>query len=131
MCCFVCRCHHAKNARSIDIKTITAQELKSKLEKDPTLMVINTLSREAYDDCHIKGSTSIPLNDLLTVTRNWDKNKEIIVHCAQYSCPISKQAYKLLIDNGFKNVSAYEGGMREWAQKKFPSEGSCKMEYLK
>lgn len=93
-------------------------------------LLINALPAESHADCHIKGSINVPLNKLEEFAKNLDKNLEIIVYCARYACPISKNAWHLLHKMGFANVRAYEGGMLEWHQAGLPSEGPCKAEYL-
>ena len=95
------------------------------------ILVINALAKEYYDDCHIKGSISIPLNELANYAKKLDKNQEIVVYCATYDCPVSKKAWHLLNDLGFKNLKAYEGGMNEWLKIGFAYEGACKSDYLK
>lgn len=94
-------------------------------------LIINVLAKENYEDCHIKGSISVPYDQLEKYAQKLDKNQEIIVYCAHYQCPRSREAYKLLHKLGFKNVRAYEGGIREWFQLGLPVQGSCKADYLK
>lgn len=94
-------------------------------------IIINVLPRSSYDDCHIKGSINVPLDDLEDYVAEFDKNQEIIVHCAKYDCPISRKAFRLLKMLGFGNVKAYEGGIVEWFQLGYPVEGPCKQETLK
>lgn len=113
-----------------NIRTITAEELKGKIGKSQELTVINALDKETYDDCHITGSINIPLNALQDRVKDWDRNKEIVTYCAQETCPVSRKAFELLASMDFTNIYAYEGGMREWHQKGFPSEGACRADYL-
>jgi rhodanese-related sulfurtransferase len=113
-----------------NIRTITAEELKGKMGKNNGLTVINALDKETYDDCRITGSINIPLNVLKDRVKDWDRNKEIVTYCAQETCPVSREAFEILASMGFTNIYAYEGGMREWKQKGFPSQGACKAGYL-
>ncbi len=113
------------------MNTISRDELAAKLGS-PWLVVINVLSVPAYDEIHIKGSISIPRNEL--EAGRWqelDFTKELVVHCSNYDCEASKVAAKLLEEKGF-DVSAYEGGMKEWAEARLPTEGRLTPEeYLK
>lgn len=93
-------------------------------------LLINVLNKRSYTDCHIPGSINIPLDELASTAKNIDKNQEIIVYCAQYSCPLSRKAWHLLNDMGFTNVRAYEGGAREWKEKEWPLEGACQADYF-
>ncbi len=104
------------------MNTISRDELAAKLGS-PWLVVINVLSSLAYDEIHIKGSISIPRNEL--EAGRWqelDFTKELVVHCSSYECEASRVAAKLLEEKGF-DVSAYEGGMKEWAEARLPTEG--------
>lgn len=94
-------------------------------------LLINVVFESGFRDCHIPGSVSVPLPDLERGSAKFDKDQEIIVYCGSYDCPMSKKAWHLLHDLGFTAVKAYEGGMREWYQLKYPVAGECKAEYLK
>jgi rhodanese-related sulfurtransferase len=95
------------------------------------MYLINVLSPEAYEDCHIKGSINVPLDTLAEYSEKLPKNAEIIVQCASYVCPMSRRAWRLLKDKGFTNVKAYEGGTAEWYALGLPTEGPAHGAYLK
>ncbi len=124
-----CSCDTSNNKNNII--TISAPELKKKIEQKSDLMVINVLNEKFYRDCHIKGSTHIPLNRLKSEVLDWDKNQEIIVYCANYMCTTSSAAFKILQKMGFKNIASFEGGMKEWKDKNFSYGGPCVLDYLK
>lgn len=111
-------------------KLISAQNLKEKIDNNVDVTVINVLSSEYYDDCHITDSINIPLDRLLEIAAHWDKDKELVVYCAQKSCPKSHEAYELLMNMGFTNVYEYADGIKDWFQKGYNSTGTCKMPYL-
>lgn len=113
------------------MNTLTAQELKKKMEETSGLLVINVLSPEAFQDCNITSSVNIPLAVLEEETKEWPKHKKIVVYCAHDQCPASRQAYELLTRLGFHNVFAYEGGIKEWHQKGLPTQGACQADFLK
>jgi len=94
------------------------------------LLVINALAKKYYDDCHILGSLSIPLDKLEAYARTLDKKTPIVVYCASYSCPVSEKAWRIFDALGFTSVWAYEGGLAEWSQKGYPCAGACQEEYL-
>lgn len=97
---------------------------------DKKLMVINVLPKDYYTDCYIKGSISVPLEELRTFAENLDRETPIVVYCASYSSTASSQAWQLLDSLGFENLWSYEGGMSEWYYFKYPMEGACSKEYL-
>ncbi|HKT21895.1 MAG TPA: rhodanese-like domain-containing protein, partial [Nitrososphaerales archaeon] len=51
-----------------------------------------------------------------------DKRKEIVTHCSSFTCTASRETAEFLEQQGY-NVKAYEGGMREWAESRLPTEG--------
>jgi rhodanese-related sulfurtransferase len=115
----------------ISKNVITAQQLKEKIAHLPDILVINVLDHETYLDCHITGSVNIELDHLLEHMAGLDKDKEIVLYCANASCPKSGQAYELLHDLGFTHLYAYSNGMKDWFAKGFDCTGMCAMGYLK
>ena len=95
------------------------------------IRVINVLSKDVYDDCHITGSVNVPLDDLVEYGKDIPKDAELVVYCANYMCPMSKRAWRLLKDQGFSNVRAYEGGASEWYSLGYPTIGPATQQYLK
>ena len=109
------------------MKTISKDQLKEKLGS-PNLTVVNVLAPESYDRIHIKGSISVPKSKLMAGEwQQLNRNEEIVVHCSSYTCDASREAANFLEEKGF-NVSAYEGGMKEWAEADFPTEGKVSPE---
>lgn len=105
------------------MKSITKDELSAKLGS-PWLVVVNVLAPPAYDKIRIRGSISIPRKELEEGRwKELDFTKEIVVHCSSYECEASREAAKFLEAKGFE-VSAYEGGIKEWAEAGLPTEGS-------
>ena len=102
---------------------MSRDELASKLGS-PSLVVVNVLAAGAYAKIRIKGSISIPRNELEQGRwRELDRSKEIVVHCSSYECEASRVAASFLEEKGF-DVKAYEGGIKEWAEAGLPTEGT-------
>lgn len=112
------------------IPLITAQELYEKMAQDSSLLVINVLSEKWYKDCHIQNSINVPLDKLIYMTDSFNRDQEIIVYCALDACDASEKAYVLLRCLGFTNVSDYHGGIKEWYQLGYPTNGPCAAAYL-
>ncbi len=94
------------------------------------VMLINVLPKDMYDDCHIKGSVNVPLDNLESFAKSLDKDQPIVLYCSSYSCTASAKGWRMLNALGFKNLWAYEGGMNEWFHADFPSVGNCTAPYL-
>ncbi len=96
-----------------------------------SLLLINVLDKLSYEDCHIPGSISVPLEKIPEFAQGlMDKNQKIVLYCASFSCSASRKAWHLIHDQGFKNVWAFEGGMAEWKQYGLATEGDCTLSYL-
>lgn len=98
--------------------------------KEQSIVLINVLEKEQYDDCHIQGSHHVDLAQLDSFMRSTAKNATIIVYCSNYLCSSSDYVAGRLRVAGFKKVFVYSGGMAEWFQHKLPVEGPCKAMYL-
>lgn len=113
------------------MNTITAEELKDLIEtEEENLIVINVLNPDSFESCRIAGSINMPIHDRENFrqrARNLDKDKKIVVYCASYECPASRKAYEELVAMEIldeDNLRAYEGGVKEWQEKGFPTEGT-------
>ncbi len=103
------------------------------------LKIVSVNDEDVYKDAHIKGDIRIPyekITNLEQVTEGWDKNTPVVVYCTDYACTASKTFAKALMEHGFTNVAAYEGGIAEWYQlnlkdKSYPFEGPAQESYLK
>ena len=95
-----------------------------------SVVLINVLPPQTFNDCHIPSSINIPVDNLEAASKKLSKDQEIIVYCARYTCNASRNAWHMLKKLGFDNVKAFEGGMLEWYQAGLPSEGACKLDYL-
>lgn len=120
--------HKSHNASSVQV--ISAEQLREKIDQYPDLTLINVLDEQTYVDCHITGSINIPFDRLVESLASWEKDKEIVLYCAQSSCPKSSQAYELLADLGFTHLYEYEGGVKDWYKKGFDTTGTCTLKYL-
>lgn len=98
-------------------------------KKDSAVLVVNVLSKNLYDDCHIPGSIQVDFNDIVKASDKWSKNTKIIVYCANYSCSASASAVRSLREKGF-DAYEYAAGMAGWKQAGFPVEGSAVSPYL-
>lgn len=112
------------------INAISAQDLSAKMAQNPNLLVINVLSQNWYNDCHIAGSINISLPEFIYKVGSFDRNQEIVVYCALDECDASEKAYILLHCMGFMSVLDYIGGIKEWFRLGFPVNGPCQASYL-
>ncbi len=101
--------------------------------KKSGVVMVNVLGKALYDDCHVKGSINIPMEDEKAFIERCEaeiaKDATVIFYCSNYMCSASGYAQQLLSEKGYKTY-AYEGGTAEWYQAKRAVEGVCKQGYL-
>jgi rhodanese-related sulfurtransferase len=99
------------------VESISAQELKKKLDSGDDFKLINVLTEESFRKEHIPGSINIPYTEIAQHKDELDKDEEIIVHCSDEKCDASPTAANKLEKLGYEDVKDFEGGMREWKEK--------------
>lgn len=110
-----------KHERYPDVKTVSKEELLTKIQSGAPVQVVNVLGPGAYKLGFIKGSLKIPYNEIEKRSGELDKSKEVVTYCANYHCAASRIAAHKLGQQGF-NVRAYEGGIQEWKEAGLPTE---------
>ena len=98
------------------MKTISAQELKKRIDTGDDLVLVDVLGTESFEAKHIPTSKDIGVNEIGDRAEKElpDKNKEIIVYCASTECQASPQAAKKLEEMGYTNVVDFESGLAGW-----------------
>ena len=96
--------------------------------KEMNVVVLNVLPQNDYAKLHIKGSESLPLglnsgDFVQAVEKRYGKDKFFITYCAGMTCNAGPKAAKALQEKGFK-ANDYAGGIQDWSQAGFPTEGS-------
>jgi rhodanese-related sulfurtransferase len=96
------------------MQTITAQELKSRLDAGENVHIVDV--REPHENAEFNiGGVLIPLGKVQTLQIDEIdelKNEEVIVYCR--SGNRSGQACQILEMSGFTNVKNLTGGMLGW-----------------
>lgn len=110
-------------SNTLEVKVVTKDALNEKMTKGEPIQVLNVLDPQYYTLGVIKGSLKIPLAELEKRSGELDKAKEIVTYCADASCTASRKAAELLAGKGFQ-VSAYEGGIKEWSAAHLPVENA-------
>jgi adenylyltransferase/sulfurtransferase len=92
---------------------ITVKELKARLEKGDTLVLLDV--REPWENAIAKldNSVLIPLGTLPQSLSQLDKNAEIIAYC--HHGMRSGDATGFLLQQGFSNVKNLIGGIDAWS----------------
>src|SRR4051794_29881652 len=98
------------------VKTISTEQLQQRLEQGNSLHFWNVLTDRYFNAEMIPGSRRVPLDTIGREVSNAQlpKGEEIIVYCGGPKCSQSLQAAQKLMDLGYTNARAYEGGLEEW-----------------
>ena len=105
----------------MEIKTISKEELKQKLDRGDNFKLVMAYGEFAFQAKHIPGSINI--SRMEDAQKLLDVNDEIVVYCSNVSCVASQAAYQILVGKGYKNVRRYAGGLEEWEAAGLPLEG--------
>src|SRR5581483_8241343 len=107
--------------------SVSKETVKDKM-KDANTIVLNVLPEADFAKLHIKGSENLPFGKdanafAVEVEKKYGKSKFFITHCASLTCDAGPKAAKALQEKGFK-AADYAGGMKEWSEAGFPTEGT-------
>lgn len=107
-----------------DVKPITRDELKAKIDRKDPVAVVEALAPEQFHQAHLPGAVNVPPDRVkeLEPALLPDKEKEIVVYCANRECHASDDVARELIGLGYTNVEHYAGGKADWIYAGFPVE---------
>ncbi len=96
------------------MKEITVQELKSKLDANETIQLIDVREPHEYDICNLNGEL-IPMGEILNEPEKISRDIPVIIHCRSgaRSAAIVTQLEKQF---GFTNLFNLKGGILAYAK---------------
>ena len=103
------------------MKLISREELKEKLDGGDDFRLVMVLGEWAYRAKHIPGS--LHFDTIEEGLEALDTDDEIVVYCSNPQCVASVAAYKMLAENGYRDVRRYAGGLEDWEEAGYPLEG--------
>jgi sulfur-carrier protein adenylyltransferase/sulfurtransferase len=109
----------AQAEKEMDVPTITAVELREKLDRREKFVLVDVREPFEYDICNIPGSKLIPLGELPARLSELDSADDIVLHCKVGGR--SAKALKILQEAGFRKLSNLRGGITAWADEVDPS----------
>jgi rhodanese-related sulfurtransferase len=106
------------------VRKITRTDLKARLDRGDSLVLVEALPEKYYSDKHLPGAINIPHDavDALAPGMLPDKSAPIVVYCANAPCKNSGIAAQRLIEMGYANVLDYHEGKADWLAAGFPVE---------
>ena len=98
------------------MKTIDYNSFVEKVDaKQSSIKLLNALEPSPIRKYQIPNSLNILQRE--DIQQKLNKDDEIIVYCSDTPCNRSTNLYYLLEHLGYKNVSRFSGGLREWFNK--------------
>ena len=132
----------ATPVQAAEIQQMKPGELKKLIESnDPTILVVDTQPKGAYDLGHIQGAVNFPWGMDIKSPENLPRDKMLILYCdcahaedspnltiqltnKEESCAPGDDstdvAEQLMHKFGYKNIKVLEGGWSKWQQLGYP-----------
>lgn len=91
--------------------------------------IVEVLPRAEYEEAHIAGALSLPLEELTEESAAvLDRTRPVVTYCFDFQCDLSPRAAARLETLGFADVYDYEGGKMDWLAFGLPAEGKSTAE---
>lgn len=85
---------------------------------------VDARARDIYDEGHIKGALSLPVNRFDELVPQFMKDHpistRIVTYCSGRECEDSHKLAQYLLETGYTNVSVFIDGYPEWVEKGYP-----------
>jgi rhodanese-related sulfurtransferase len=94
------------------LKNLDAVEFKKEIIEGTDLLIIDVREVHEYKAGYIPGAINVPLSQLNQRINEIPKDKDIYLYCQ--SGNRSKQAAKILLKEGFSNLTHLQGGIMSW-----------------
>jgi rhodanese-related sulfurtransferase len=104
--------------------SITRDELKAKMDRCDSLVLVDALGPEHYRSSHLPGAVNLPYEFVDEAERVLpDRGAEIVVYCMNEACSASGEEVRELTEMGYTNVRHYAAGKQDWMHAGLPVEG--------
>jgi len=104
---------------------ITREELWRRIESGDEFVLVDALAPMSFAHSHLPGAINLPPEwvDERGPRRIPDLDTEVVVYCSTSTCDSSVIVGNRLVELGYRNVSHYSGGKRDWIEAGLPVEG--------
>jgi rhodanese-related sulfurtransferase len=104
---------------------ITREELWQRIESGDNFVLVDALAPMSFAHSHLPGAINLPPEwvDERGPRRIPGLDTEVVVYCATSTCDSSVIVGNRLVELGYRNVSHYAGGKRDWIEAGLPVEG--------
>ncbi len=98
----------------LDVNGVSLEELKDKMESGEAIL-IDVRPKEEFNESHIPGAVSIPIEELNEKLASLPKNCEVVAYCRGCYCLMAVEAVQLLNSHGY-NAFRLDKDVNEWNQ---------------
>lgn len=96
-----------------NLRTIDGTRLETMMSDGKPLVIVDVREPELFSAGHIKGAINIPYDDAQPrVLRELSRKDRIVFVC--HGGPMGDELGRLLVKNGYPDVSNLAGGMKNW-----------------
>ncbi len=103
-----------------NIATISARDLKDRLDRADPLILIDVRKPLEYAEGHVNGAANLPVADVESFKKYFSTEIDLVVMCDGSDCQRSLAVAESLTDWGFKRIYNFKGGIKEWKQEAYP-----------
>ncbi|MBL4657630.1 MAG: ThiF family adenylyltransferase [Flavobacteriales bacterium] len=101
------------NTENMEVKEITATELKSRLDQGEDIQIIDVRETNEFEMCNMGGEL-IPLGTIPDNAAKISKEKTVVVHC-HHGVRSANAIMHLMQNDGFTNLLNLKGGIHAWS----------------
>jgi rhodanese-related sulfurtransferase len=107
------------------MKTIERTALQQALNDGQPLKLLEALPPKYFHQGHLPGARQLDFTNAVThaMRLRVDLTDRIVIYCASDTCANSHEAAQALEAAGYRNVSVYAGGKKDWSEAGLPLEG--------
>jgi rhodanese-related sulfurtransferase len=105
-------------------KTIQREELAARIERGETFVLLEALPDKYFRAGHLPGARLFPHDQAAALAADMirDMDAPVVLYCASDTCNNSHEAAETLTRLGYRDVSVYAGGKKDWTEAGLPLE---------
>jgi len=103
-------------------KIVNTDQLKKMMAQKQTLVLIDSRSSQEYQEAHIKGAVSLPVDKFqeYKAVLPEDRTRLLVIYCNGVKCGKSNRLAKQIEPMGYQNILIYSEGIPVWEERAFP-----------
>ncbi len=118
----------AKSKNDAVVRELEIQDVDQaqKIHASGAALFLDARDRDFYDDGHIEGAISLPVNRFDELIHQFKKEYPsstwIVTYCSGRECEDSHELAQYLFEEGYTQISVFIDGYPEWLERGYPIE---------